>query len=396
MCLTVLLAIGASSAAAELRSTVLIRLPLADESVVIINEKPVYFPGDTVRLTIIRDDPEARVVVAPILTIEGMTLEAIGDLAYAAIVPLDVTPGSYPVRLSVQDPQGRRLIYDTDCIVEIEEYQDVEEIVRFVRIVPDAGGGDPKTAITLDGEQIRNLAVNFLRDSIREGMGPQFVTIRTTVQSRRGRTEQTFERRIMTFRSHGDPNKDRAMFIQYRTAYGPYAAVRSEDLEQVQLEVDSLPSWGLVKVSVEPDYTIKIGAFDRSNAMVRYFRVKGPRIEAGLTVGAPKVLYDTRASDSIEYGNTSAMVRLYYIDGASGHRFPFNLGIGVFGVNSPIDVSAGRGGFATSLSLDLIELLRRIDLDVGTKVNAGLELTPFFPVERKWRVLFDAHVGFAL
>jgi hypothetical protein len=186
------------------------------------------------------------------------------------------------------------------------------------------------------------------------------------------------------------------MFIQYRKAYGPYAAIRTEELEHVQVEIDSLPNWAVIKVSVEPDYTINIGAVNRSNTVTRYFRVKGPRIEAGLTLGVPKVLYDTQAKDSIDYGNTSAMLRLYYIDAKSGHRFPINFGIGTFGVSSPIDVSIGRGGFATSVFLDIIELMRRLDLDVGTKVNAGLELTPFFPIKKRSRLLFDAHVGLAL
>jgi hypothetical protein len=200
----------------------------------------------------------------------------------------------------------------------------------------------------------------------------------------------------MTFRSHGDPDKDRAMFIQYRKAYGPYAAIRTEECEQVQIEVDSLPNWAVIKVTIEPDYTIKIGAVDRSNILTRYFRVKGPSLEAGLTLGVPKVLYDTRASDSIDYGHTSAMVRFYYVSRGSGQRFPINFGFGTFGVNSPIDVSVGRGGFATSVLLDVIELMRRMDLGLGIKVNAGLEFTPFFPIKRKSRILFDAHVALAL
>jgi hypothetical protein len=388
--------IGTMSAEAELRSTVLIRLPLADESVIISLEKPIYFPGDTVHLSIIRNDSDGTVVVTPILAIDETPLKSVGNNAYIAVIPQNVTPGSYPVHLDVMGGQGRRLVYETDCIVEVEEYQDIEQIGRYVRIVPEDGGKDAKKAVTLDSEQMRNLQVIFQRDSIREGMGPQFVTIKTTVQLRKGTMAQTFERRVMTFRSHGDPNKDRAMFIQYRKAYGPYAAIRTEELEHVQVEIDSLPNWAVIKVSVEPDYTINIGAVNRTNTVTRYFRMKGPRIEAGLTLGVPKVLYDNQAKDSIDYGNTSAMLRLYYIDGKSGHRFPINFGIGTFGVNSPIDVSIGRGGFAMSVFLDIIELMRRLNLDVGTKVNAGLELTPFFPIKKRSRLLFDAHVGLAL
>lgn len=389
-------AICTMSAQAEQRSTVLMRLPLADESVIISVERPVYFPGDTIRLSINRDDPGSNVIVAPILTIEETALISVDSNTYIAVIPRNVTPGSYPVHLNVQDVQGRRLVYKTDCVVEVEEYQDSEQIKLYTRIVPVAGGMDAKSAVTLDREQMRKLQVIFQRDSIREGMGPQFITIKTTVQLRRGTMAQTFERRVMTFRSHGDPNKDRAMFIQYRKAYGPYAAIRAEEFERVQVEVDTLPNWAVVKISVEPDYTIKIGAVDRTNSMTRYFRVRGPKIEGGLTLGIPKVLFDTRAKDSIEYGNTSAMLRLYYVDGASGHRFPVNFGIGTFGVNSPVDVGIGRGGFATSVFLDIIELMRRLDMDIGIKVNAGLELTPFFPIKKKSRILFDAHVGLAL
>ena len=174
------------------------------------------------------------------------------------------------------------------------------------------------------------------------------------------------------------------MFIQYRKAYGPYAAILAAEFERVQVEVDSLPSWAIIRVCVEPDYTIKIGAVDRTNSVTRYFRVKGPKFEAGLTLGVPKVLYDTRAKDSIDYGHTSAMLRFYYIDVSSGHRFPVNLGVGTFGVNSPIDVSVGRGGFAASMfllnrlvaeTLALLQIpagLRKHALDLGIRSRSLL------------------------
>ena len=381
---------------AEQRSTVLIRLPFADESIVISLEKPVYFPGDTVRLSINREDTGSAIIVTPVLAMEATALQPVDTNAYIAVIPTDVTPGLYPVHLSVRDTQGRRLLYETDCVVRVEEYQDIELIERYVRILPETGGKEPKTAFTLEFDQLRNLQVIFRRDSIREGMGPQFVTIKTTVQLRRGTTVQTFDRRVMTFRSQGDPDMDRAMFIQYRKAYGPYAAIRAEECERINVQPDSLPAWAIIKISVEPDYSIKIGAVDRSNAVTRYFRVRGPKVEVGLTLGVPKVLYDTQAKDSIDYGNTSAMLRLYFVGARSGRRFPVNFGVGTFGVNSPVDVGIGRGGFATSVFLDIFELLRRLDLDMGIKVNAGLELTPFFSIQKKPRILLDAHAGLAL
>ena len=375
--------------------TVLIRLPLEDISVIISVDKPVYFPGDTVHISIIWDDTETKVEVTPILTIEGTTLDSLDRNSYIAVIPRDVTPGSYRIQLDVLDSRGRRLVYETDCVVVVEEYEDVERIGRYARIIPEAGGIDPQTAVTLSRGQIRNLQVVFQRDSIQAGMGPQFVKINTAVQLRSGATAQTFERRVMTYRSHGDPNKDREMFVQYRMAYGPYATIRAEELERVQVEVDSLPGWAIIKVSIEPDYTIKIGAIDRTNSLIRYYRVRGPTIEMGFTLGVPKVLYDTQGRDSMEYGKSSAMIRFYYVNSKSGHRFPVSLGIGTFGVNTPIDVSSGRGGFAASFFLDVVELARRLNWKIGGKASAGLELTPFFPIQRRSRLLFDAHVGLA-
>jgi hypothetical protein len=159
--------------------------------------------------------------------------------------------------------------------------------------------------------------------------------------------------------------------------------------------LDSLPAWATIKVNIEPDYTIKIGARDRTNAVTRYFQVRGPTMEIGFSLGIPKVLYDTQARDTIDYGNTSAMVRFYYVNAESGNRFPVSFGMGTFGVSSPIDVGVGRGGFALSTFLDLVELTRIRDLGFIKKVNAGVELTLFFPVERKARLLINAQVGFS-
>lgn len=99
--------------------------------------------------------------MTPILTIVETRLISVGNNEYIAIIPQNATPGSYPVHLNVLDTQGRRLVYETDCVVEVEEYQDVEQVGRYRRIVPEAGGTDPQTAVTLDRQQIRNLQVIF-------------------------------------------------------------------------------------------------------------------------------------------------------------------------------------------------------------------------------------------
>jgi hypothetical protein len=108
------------------------------------------------------------------------------------------------------------------------------------------------------------------------------------------------------------------------------------------------------------------------------------------------VLYDTRARDTTEYGNTSALVRFYYVNVQSGNRFPVSLGVGTFGGNSPLDVSAGRGGFALSGLLDLVGLTQLRELGIVKSVNAGLECALFIPIARKSRVLIDVQVGFSL
>ncbi len=396
--------IGATSAQSQQRSTTVYPAfsagfswsSLEDGSIVLSVDKPVYFPGDTVRLSIRQNDSAAAAAVTPILAAEGITFRYIGSNTYFAVIPETVMPGSYHVSLRVVDAQGRRFIYETNCVVEVEEYQAVERIDNYACIGPEAGSKEPLTAEVLDREHIRNLHVIFHRDSIHERMGPQFVTIRTTVQSREGISVQTYERRVMTFRSRGGPNRDLSMFLQYRKAYGAYAAIRPDELEQVQVEVDSLPDWAIIKVSIEPDYTVTIGEVDKSNSVTRYFRVQGPAIEMGFTLGIPKVLYDTQAKDTVEYGNTSAMIRFYYFDGISGQRFPVNFGIGTFGVNSPIDMSVGRGGFAMSIFLDIVELMRRVDVGFPMRINAGLELVPFFPIDKRSRLLLNAQVGLTL
>ena len=396
LCLLIICILYSRNAQAQQRYPTLIRSSLEDEIIILSVDKPVYFPGDTVRLTVLRNDSTATVVVTPILIIEGTTLKTIDHNIYSANIPQACAPGLYRVRLRVLDAQGRRFVYETDCIVNVEEYQVIEQISNYVHIEPEAGSNDVESALTLDRSQIRDLRVIFQRDSIRLGMGPQFVTIRTSVQLRDGTMAQTFERRVLTFRSDNDPNRDRAMLIQYRSAYGSYAAIRSEEFTQVRIHLDSLPDWAIIKINIEPDYTIKIGGYDRSNSYTRYFRVRGPKIEIGFSLAIPKVLFDTQAKDTLNYGNSSAMVRFYLVNGVSGNRFPVNFGVGTFGVNSPVDINVGRGGFALSTFLDVAEITRILGIDFIKKITAGLELAWFIPINKRARILIDAQVALAL
>lgn len=381
---------------AQEKNKVLIRSILEDEGISVALDKPYYFPGDTVRMAVQLADSTTTASVTPSIAIAGVRVDPAGRDSFHAVLPNNVLPGSYRILLNTRRTNGKRVVLETNRVIEIEESQVVEQLAHYVNIVPWAGGSELLSAQTLDREEIRALHVVFLRDSISPQLGPQFVTIMTSVHLRDLTALQSFERRVVTFRSHGDREQDRSVFIQYRTAYGPYAAISAEELESVLLPFDSLPPWSIIKVRIEPDYTIRIGAYDRSNSVTRFFRVRGPAIEVGFSLGIPKVLYDTQANDTVVYGNTSAMVRFYHVNLESGSRFPVSLGVGTFGVNSPIDVGTGRGGFALSMFLDLVELMRSFDIEFIKSVNAGMELSPFFSIGKRARVLINAQVSLTL
>jgi hypothetical protein len=289
--------IGILSTHAQMKTTTLLQSTDEDEMINISLEKSIYFPGDTVRLVLQRNDTTRAGIITPRLRMEGTEFKSIGRGTFIAVIPQNVTPGLYPVWFRVTDAEGRRFRYETECIVTVEERQDVEQLSRYISIFPTDGSNNIRTAVTLGREEVRNLEVRFHRDSIRFGMGPQFVRITTTILLRDGIAAPSYERRVVTYRSHGNPNKDRAMFIQYRTAYGAFANIRLEELEHVLVPIDSLPDWAILGIHIEPDYTIKIGAVDRSNSVTQYFRVRGPTIEIGFSLAIPKVLYDTRGGD---------------------------------------------------------------------------------------------------
>lgn len=391
-----LIGLGIHAADAQVKTSYLVQTTLQDEWIVMAVDKVVYFAGDTVHLSIRRTDSTSSTTIVPVLPIEDVSLRPVRRNTFIAVLPQNMTPGTFPVSLRVKDNQGRRFWYKTDCVVTVEEHQDVAPLKSFVRLAPATGGASTRDVVALDREVIQNLEVQFDRENIAEGMGPQFVTIRTTLTPRDGGPPRTLERRVVTFRSRGDDNTDRSLFLQYRNAYGKYAMLSAEEADHVRLPIDSLPDWALLMVQIEPDYSIKIGAVDRSNVITQYFRVRGPSLEVGFLIGIPKVLFDTQSSDPIDYGNTSAMVRLFYVSEKTGNRFPVNAGVGTFGVNSPIDVSKGRGGFAISMLLDLAEMIRILNIGFTNKVNIGLEVTHLLVIEKKGRFLLDTQVSVSL
>ncbi|MBN8547094.1 MAG: hypothetical protein J0L60_13265 [Ignavibacteria bacterium] len=369
---------------------------LEDDMMILRFDKPVYFPGEFVNIKVRSNSGHTVSDLQPILVMDNAVTEQINDSSFRVLVPPTCIPGLYPVRIRYKDNQGRRLVHETGFAVKIEEHHLIEDLNRFVCIVPFDGGSDPESIVTLDREKLRDLRVFFLRDNIRPGMGPQFLTIRTTIQLRDGTKEQSTERRVLTFRSDEDSNHDQTLMMQYRNAYGPYSALKTEELQQVRLNFDSLPDWAIVQITVEPDYSIKIGEVDHKNSVTRYYHVKGPAIEVGLVLGIPKVLYDSQMEDRVDYGNSSAMIRFYYVNERTGNRFPVNFGVGTFGVNSPLDVDIGRGGFALSLFFDLAQITSFLSVDFMKRITAGIEVAPFFPIQKKWRLLIIAQLGFSI
>ena len=57
-------------------------------------DKVVYFAGDTVRLTIGRNDSVATALITPVLPIEGASLKIAGRHTYITILPPDCHTGS--------------------------------------------------------------------------------------------------------------------------------------------------------------------------------------------------------------------------------------------------------------------------------------------------------------
>jgi hypothetical protein len=150
----------------------------------------------------------------------------------------------------------------------------------------------------------------------------------------------------------------------------------------------------VVKIDVTPDeeYTKYSRRFQSRRTW--YYRTKGNRWEIAFFLGIPKVLYDTEKRDSVAYGNASVMLRLFFLDGETGSRYPLNIGIGTFGISTPIDVSKNGGGFVISLFLDVVQLLNtNFNLDLSSRFNGGLEVTPFFPIDHRARLLVNVRIG---
>ena len=88
---------------AQRRYSTLIQSSNEDEIIVLSVDKPVYYPGDTVSLTLKRNNRTATVTVTPVLIIEGATLKYIGHNIYSAAIPEACAPGLCRIILKVLD-----------------------------------------------------------------------------------------------------------------------------------------------------------------------------------------------------------------------------------------------------------------------------------------------------
>ena len=356
---------------------------------------PSLFPGDTVRLNLIAEEEFKNNYFEPSFTVDGLDFQTNNNTEYTASIPEWFRPGKYPIVIRPIIPAGRTTGYETNVNVIVKEFRRVEDLSRYVRMIPDSGSPDPAKPQSISRESARMLAVALDRYNISPRMGLQFIRIRTTIHSREEELLASRETRAITFRAEGDKEQDAKIYQDYLETYFPYAVVNVQELETVTLQFDTLPDWSSIKIQIEPDYDIKKVPYDHHNLITRYYLVKGSQFESSLSLGIPKVLYDTNTDDPVDYGSVSAMVRFSYLDEESGNRLPVNFGIGTFGVDSPIDVSKAGGGFAVSFLLDVIQAFRLYGADLPRKITAGLEITPFFPLQHKSRVLVNVKLGYS-
>lgn len=266
---------------------------------------------------------------------------------------------------------------------------------HYMTLIPAPGQKDAPEVQTVDPSLLRGLTVRFHRERLNRESGPQFVRIEVISRTRAGAEVDRVVQHAFTLPKNDVPGGDLAMIEQVRQEFGISGAINADRVNVVSLLVDSLAPWGEVTVQITPDENFTRYADVGRLKRTWQYRVRGPRIESSFYIGIPKVIYDSRKADSVTYGNTSAILRFFMLDQESGEAMPVNLGVGVFGINSPIDVSDAGGGFVVSLFLDAVQLLRLRGMDITRKVNAGFEVTPFFSLRHRPRVLFNVRLGYS-
>ncbi len=264
----------------------------------------------------------------------------------------------------------------------------------FVSVSPIAGAGSQKSAVTTAKPDLASLTVYFDRSSLPPEAGPQFVRITTHVLNRDGDQLDAVDQFAFTFPREETPEKDADKMEEYARQIMQFGFISPGRSDSVQIRLDTLPDWGYVRIVVAPDEEYTKYTSRNNTRIIWHYRIRGSWLDSRFTFGIPKVIYDSQATDSVEYGNASALLRFFYVDRESGEQFPVSAGFGLYGVSTPLDVSKRGGGFVLSLYFDVIQFFRIYGLEITDRANAGLEIAPFFPVEKKPRVLLSARIGY--
>lgn len=264
---------------------------------------------------------------------------------------------------------------------------------RYVRLFLDQQMLPSETRIVLKKEEIQRLKVVFLRDSLKPDEGPQFLKLTVRVTHRGGIVLDENEQYAITFARLDDSKKEIELLAEYVHQVNPMGWFNPESIEWIPVQVDTLSPWGELTLQIEMDKDIMKYYGRIKNKLEYRILVQGPRIHSAFTLSVPKVLYDTCRDDSVQYGNTSAMLRFFLLNRNTGEHYPISIGIGTFGVDSPIDVSRGRGGFAISFYFDMVQMVKSFTGRFSQRLNAGVDIAPFFPIGHKPRILISARVG---
>ena len=265
---------------------------------------------------------------------------------------------------------------------------------KYVNILPIEGGASEKSAVALDKAELSRLVIGFQRNNLSFENGPQFIKVTTTFTTRNGEVYDQIVQYAFTFAKEATPDSDDIRMREYAQQILPFGFISRRKIDSMDIHIDSLVDWAVIKINVTPDEDFTKYSRRLATQRTWYYRAKGKRWDTAFYLGIPKVLYDSNNSDTVNYGNASAMLRLFLLDGETGSRYPVNIGVGTFGVSTPLDVSKNGGGFVISLFFDIFQFVAtNFDVNLGSHFNGGLEVTPFFPINHNARLLVNARVG---
>ena len=148
---------------------------------------------------------------------------------------------------------------------------------RFVHITPVLGGGSQKSAVPLDRSQLHDLVVGFARDNLNYEEGPQFLKITSTVTTREGELFDKSMQYAFTFAKRTNPDSDEASMRMYAQQILPFGFVSKRKIDSVDIQIDSLPDWSVVKIEVTPDEEYTKYSRRSATKCTWYYRARGRR-----------------------------------------------------------------------------------------------------------------------